>query len=665
MKKYIPKKYFIEIFITTIFLFAIELSFRAVEGFAIFDWATFRIFLSSFFLSVFLVFLTSFAKKEKTRKIWNLIFLFVATVYAWIQAGFGNFLGVYISLGTSNQAGAVVSYIKEFLVSYKVEYYFIFVPFLLYILYSFLPKKKDVFCFDEKVGIKARITSVFILVFIGGLYFSTLYIPFMQNPIQLVENKDVFFSPTNSSVAINQFGTTVYGLLDVKQQFFPVHVIDEKFEKPTDDENNTRVFDDTLWEEVMSKETDPTYKTLDEYFLSRTISQPNEHTGYFEGMNVIVIMMESVNNIILHEEYYPNFAKILKNAWYWENNYSPRNACATGDNEFSGMTSLFALNYACTANVYPNNEYFTSIFNQFKNKGYTATSYHDLDSAYYARDVFHIAMGSERYYDGNSLGISFDSSNYLEWPSDVELMEKASAIFTQNTPFMAWITTVTPHQPYDGSSVYGDKYLSLFEDTDYSVPLKRYMSKLKVTDDALGVLLDELDQKGVLDNTVIVLYGDHYPYGLVDSDVAAAVSYDVNDFYEIERTPFVIYNKNLEPQVFSEKTSYMNILPTLANLFNLDYDPRFYLGEDLFSSDFSNRVVFADGSWEDGVARYDARSSTVTYFGSQEYSTSELQKINREINLKKQMSKLAITSDYFADLEKKINELKETESAYE
>ena len=109
----------------------------------------------------------------------------------------------------------------------------------------------------------------------------------------------------------------------------------------------------------------------------------------------------------------------------------------------------------------------------------------------------------------------------------------------------------------------------------------------------------------------------------------------------------------------------MNILPTLANLFNLDYDPRFYLGEDLFSSDFSNRVVFADGSWEDGVARYDARSSTVTYFGSQEYSTSELQKINREINLKKQMSKLAITSDYFADLEKKINELKETESAYE
>ena len=109
----------------------------------------------------------------------------------------------------------------------------------------------------------------------------------------------------------------------------------------------------------------------------------------------------------------------------------------------------------------------------------------------------------------------------------------------------------------------------------------------------------------------------------------------------------------------------MNILPTLANLFNLDYDPRFYLGEDLFSLDFSNRVVFADGSWEDGIARYDARSSTVTYFGDQKYGTSELQKINRDINLKKQMSKLAITSNYFADLERKLNEEKETESTNE
>ena len=111
--------------------------------------------------------------------------------------------------------------------------------------------------------------------------------------------------------------------------------------------------------------------------------------------------------------------------------------------------------------------------------------------------------------------------------SDVDFIEQASEIFTDEEPFMAWLTTVSAHQPYDSPSVLGEKYFSLFDDTDYPDTLKRYMSKLKVTDDALGRLLDILEEKGILEDTVIVMYGDHYPYGLVDSDVQAAVEYDV------------------------------------------------------------------------------------------------------------------------------------------
>ncbi len=657
MKKYYSRDFLLEIIIFTAFIFGVEVIFRAVECFTIFDWATFRIFLSAFFIATIIEIILSFIKKNKVKKTIRIIVLLLITIYAWVQAGFNNFLGVYISAGTSSQFGAVTSYVKEFLVSYKIEYYFIYMPFILYLIYVL---KNNNFSHQVKYTYQNRLGIFSIMIITTIIYFLTLYIPFMQNPIQMVLNKYLFFSPTNSSVAVNQFGSTVYAFLDIKQLFFPVYFLDSGFEHTESDENDIRVFDDTLWKEVTKEETDPTKKTLDQYFLSRKIAQPNEYTGYFEGKNVIVIMLESVNNIILNSEYYPNFSKILEHSWYWENNYSPRNACATGDNEFSGMTSIYALNTSCTSNVYPNNEYFTSIFNVFKNSQYTVTSYHDLDSTYYARDIFHKAMGSMAYYDGNDLGISFDSSNCLEWPSDVEFVEKASAIFTQNTPFMAWLTTVTPHQPYDGPSTYGDKYLSLFEDTNYSMELKRYMSKLKVTDDALGALINSLEQKGILQDTVIVLYGDHYPYGLVDSDVASVVDYDIHDFYEIERTPFVIYNSELEPVTFSSKTSYINILPTLANLFNLDYDPRFYFGEDLFSPDFSNRVVFADSSWEDNIARYDARSGLVTYLTNQRYTTLEIQKINQEINQKKQMSKLAITSNYFADLESKINAKKNT-----
>lgn len=655
MKKLINKNFWQETIIATIFLFSVEIIFRVISSFSVINWATLRIFFSSFCLALILEIMLSFIKKRYLRERIMGFIIFVVSCYSWAQLGLRNFLGVYISMGTSSQLGAVTSYINEFLASTHFDFYLVFVPFILYFIYLCTLKKWSKV--EGKINWGARISGFIVLVLTSLIYAGTLFIGFMQNPIQSVSNAALIYSPTNSSIAINQFGTTMFGILDFKQLLFPQHIIISNFDKIIEEEDEySRVFDDTLWKEIESEENDPMKKSISQYFLSRSISPVNDYTGYFEEKNLIVIMMESVNNTILNSEYFPNFSRILEHSWYWENNYSPRNSCATGDNEFSGMTSIYALNSSCTANVYQNNTYSTSIFNRFRDAGYKTSSYHNLDSTYYSRDVFHLNMGSENYYDGNRLGIEFDSANYSEWPSDVELMEKASAIFTQDSPFMAWITTVSAHQPYDGPSTLGDKYLSLFDHTNYPLTLKRYLSKTKVTDDALGVLLDLLEAKNILHDTVIVLYGDHYPYGLSDSDVQSVVDYDIGDFNERERVPFAIYNAELESKVFNEKTSYMNILPTLANLFNLDYDPRLYFGEDLFSDNYSNRVIFADSSWEDSVARYNASSGTVTYFGEEKYSNSELQTINNEIYQKKQMSRLAVTSNYFEYLKNKLME---------
>jgi len=653
------KDFWQEVLVGTFFLFGVEVLFRVVSKYAILDYATLRIFCSCFILSLLIEVLFSFIKRKRKREMLFGIVLFIVTAYTWVQIGLRNFLGVYLSVGTSSQFHAVVSYVKEFLLSLKLEFHIVLIPMALYIVYFYIPKKWSKKA-KRTIRWQSRGIGIFASCLIAALYFGTLVWNFMQNPIQMIPNSTLFVSPTNSSIAINQFGTAMFGLLDIKQLIAPKHILTEEFTNNNNKEmdEHDRNFDDSLWQEIIDEEENPVLKKINQYFISRTITPVNDYTGYFKGKNVIVIMLESVNNIILHEEYYPNFAKMLKHSWYWENNYSPRNSCATGDNEFSGMTSIYALNSSCTANTYQDNTYFSAIFNRFKDSGYRVSSYHDLDSTYYAREVFHYNMGSEEYYDGNRLGMVFDSSNFVEYPSDVEFIQKASAIFTQNEPFMAWLTTVTPHQPYDSSSVYGDKYLNLFDDTNYTITLKRYMSKLKVTDDALGALLDELQQKDLLDDTVIVLYGDHYPYGLVDSDVQAVVPYDMNEFYERERVPFLIYQADLEPQVFEEKTTYMNILPTLANLFDLDFDPRFYFGEDLFSDTYSNRIVFADSSWEDSIARYFASNGTVYYFGDKTYTTAELQKINQEIYQKKQMSKLAVSNNYFDYLEHKL-ELKQ------
>lgn len=656
MKKYKNSVLLWESVILTLFFFGIELIFRVVQGFTIFDYATLRIFFSCAFLSILVEFFLSFFKKQKTRMIGQGVFLFVITIYAFVQSGFKNFLGLYVSVGTSGQVSAVKSYVMNFITSIPFASYLLWIPFLIFLIFAFLKKK----------GLKHAgftwmsrfITFLTFLFFFFG-YLFTLILPFMQNKLQLVPNKTLFLVPTNSSIAVNQFGAFMYGLADVRHNILPIDLKTENFGDPIKEENS-REFDDSLWLQIIKEEKNASKNTLNKYFQSRPISLPNDYTGYFEGKNVIVIMMESINNVIENKEYFPNFAKMLEHGWYWENNYSPRNACATGDNEFSGMTSLYPLNTSCTVNITPNNTYFTSIFRQFRTKGYYTSSYHDLDSTYYPREVFHKTMGSEAYYDGKALGLDFDSSNYLEWPSDVEFVEKASSLFLDSTPFLAWMTTVTAHQPYDESSVYGDYYFDLFSDTEYSDTLKRYLSKAKITDDALGVLMDLLEEKGILSDTVIVLYGDHYPYGLSNEDVQMSVDYDIEDFFEIERTPFLIYNSELEPKVYQEKTFYMNLLPTLANLFDLDYDPRFYMGEDLFSPNYSSRVVFQDGSWEDETARYNAIDSSITYFDEEKtYTVEEIQKINREIYNKKAMSKLAIETNYFEYLETKKEELKE------
>jgi hypothetical protein len=102
----------------------------------------------------------------------------------------------------------------------------------------------------------------------------------------------------------------------------------------------------------------------------------------------------------------------------------------------------------------------------------------------------------------------------------------------------------------------------------------------------------------------------------------------------------------------------MNITPTLANLFDLEYDPRLYVGQDIFSKDFEDRVIFANGSWQDENAFYNATTGNITYFASNKsYTAEEIKEINNDIRLRISMSNLAIKTNYFANLEKGLDEL--------
>ena len=652
-------------------IFGGELIFRACAHMPIFSYPTLRILISSIFISGLFAYLLSFTGKIFARIMMGVL-IFLANFYAYLQLGFNNFLGVYMSFGTSSQLGAVVDYIKDFLHSIKFVYYTCYIPFILVLVYLILfekklynPDRKNISKEQKKYKFYMKTLHLVVMsVILVSLYYLTITLKFMQNKLQLTPNKDLLINPSVPSTAIHEFGTTMFAFGDIRVTLFPMdedvtYTYQKKKQNVAVDDDKARIIDDSSWENVIANEKNSTYNTLNNYFISQDITSKNDYTGMFKGKNVIVIMLESISDIMINPDLFPNFYKMYTEGWHWENNYSPRNACATGNNEMSGMLSLYTINNNCTANNYRSNTYFESIFNLFNNAGYRTSSMHDYTEAYYYRSTIHKNMGSNQYYGVKQLGIPYQTE-YVNWASDEDFMNKAVDILTNTDdqrPFMTWLTTVSAHQPYSSSSILGDKYLGQFSNLNYSRELKRYLSKAKVTDDGLGALLKKLEEKGILNDTVIIMYGDHYPYGMRKSTISTILSYDLDD-YEIERVPFVIYTPGMEAKSFKEYTSYINIVPTVANLMDLEYDPRLYMGHDLLDPNYESMVVFADGSWKNEKAYYNASNGRIKNYVDNAYSTEEIKAINSDVSYKMKMSSLAIKNNYFSYLSKALEKYK-------
>ncbi len=659
MKKF-KDNYLLSLIVTTILTFTIEIIFRILNNFSILSYASLRILISCFLLSLVITSIASFCKRWIRNTIIAIYVLFYA-IYTCLQVGFINYLGVYISLNTSSQLGAVTSLIGDFLQSFKIAYLCVFIPFIFLIVYFILTKKLEYK--RQKFNIKNNLIYIVLILISAFIYTYTINVSFMQDKFQIKSNNELFLNPSIPTVAVNQFGTLVFGALDLKTYLYP---IEEELNLIYANSNKENIESDrevpSILDELVKGEDNKKYDTLNKYFASQNITGYNDYTGMFEGKNVIVILMESVNDGIINEKYFPNFMKLYNEGWHFNNNYSPRNSCATGNNEFSAMTSLYSIYNTCTSNTYKKNTYFEAIFNLFNNKGYTTTSMHDYYDWYYARNTIHTNMGSGKYYNANALKIKA-SNTYGEWASDSEFMEKAMDILLSqdmDKPFMTWFTTVTPHTPYTVPSPYGDLYKEIFIKDNYNTAVSRYLSKVKVTDDALGIMLDRLEAAGILDDTLIVLLADHQPYSLGKGNVSTFLDYDLDD-YEIDRTPLVIYNSKMVAKSFDMYTSYINLLPTLANLLNLDYDPRLYMGSDVLDDSYKSLVVFADGSWKNEIAYYNAAKSKIKYYGDETYTDEEIKEINNMVNNKIEISSLAIKNNYFNYLEEKYKEYNKDE----
>ena len=285
-------------------MFSSELIFRAINGFSLFNIAVFRIFCEMNMLASILTFIL-LKLKTKVRIFISLLIVFASNAYAFLQLGFNNFLGVYISFQVSSQLGAVKDYIMDFILSFNLYYFLTLLPFIFLLVMSIKLTKH----LQDGVSRRNRRVATFsILAISSSLFIASIIMPMMQSKDQTITTRELFRTVSNPSLTVEQYGSLGFCILDIKAMVFPVSSSEnyELFSKPKDNETslspNSRIIDDQDWEKIINNEKNTTLNNLNKYFINRDITDKNEYTGLFEGKNLIVIMMESVIDIFINEE---------------------------------------------------------------------------------------------------------------------------------------------------------------------------------------------------------------------------------------------------------------------------------------------------------------------------------------------------------------------------
>lgn len=672
IKKFFKNRVVLNTIILTVFTFLTEMIVRIFTGAPFLDFAVIRIFLSSLIISLIVADLGHFLPKLGQRIV-NIIYILIIGILEFAEFGLSSYIGFFMGIGNAEQGTKISEFIRDFFSSYKLVHWTILIPMVLFIVYYIVfdkkltknTKRNEKMTKIQKAYIE--VVTVVIISLLCGFYYYTVRSKTFQNKLQTESNYSLWLYPVNSNLAVNNYGVAMFIFCDIKSNILGIDadyimrleeqdVVDNKPNNPNVPTDLKRVIDDTAWNTLIANTTDSTYKTLNNYFINRNITQKNDMTGIFKGKNLIIIMMESTNEIsVLNQEYFPTLYKMYHEGISFQNNFSPRNNCSTGNNEFTVLSSLFTINNTCTANAYRSNKYFEGVFNVFNNAGYKTAAFHDYTEKFYLRSKTLPNLGANKYYGVEALGMPY-STDYTE-ADDKDMFMSAQKYYMNEDQFMAYFATVTPHQSYIASQICSDRYYQKYRDLGYSSNLSRYLSKMQVMDEAFEELLRELEESGKLEDTVIAVFGDHYPYGLADSQIneflkannaGYTVSRNSTKNKDVDRTPLFIYNSGMEPIAVQDYTTIIDLLPTLLNMFDLDYDPRLYLGTDVFSESHASRAVFSDGSWADERGYYHAPNSKMNYnAGAKEYTTEEIVYINQEISKRQKMSESAIRSNYF------------------
>ncbi|PRT33993.1 LTA synthase family protein [Bacillus wiedmannii] len=340
-----------------------------------------------------------------------------------------------------------------------------------------------------------------------------------------------------------------------------------------------------------------------ENYVKANQSEPNPNMfGAAKGKNVIVVTLESLQTFLIGasvngQEVTPFLNQFINESYYFDNFFHQTGQGKTSDSEFLIDTSLYPLNRGAVFFTHGNNDY-TATPEILRQQGYFTSVFHANNATFWNRNIMYSALGYDRYY--NELDYKITPETNLNWGlKDIEYFDQSVDILkTVDQPFYARFLTLTNHYPftYDEDTKFIEPYNSgngVFD---------RYIVTARYLDESIKKFIERLKAEGMYDDSIIVLYGDHY--GISEKHNRAMAQFlekdQITEFdtLGLQRTPLYIHMPGqTEGQTISKPTGQIDIKPTILNLLGIDTTNDIRFGHDMFSDEYTGFVVLRDGSF--------------------------------------------------------------------
>ena len=401
---------------------------------------------------------------------------------------------------------------------------------------------------------------------------------------------------------------------------------------------------------LAEEETDTSIANIHSYVASQTPSMENEYTGLFEGKNLILITAEAFTGEVIDPELTPTLYRMATEGIQFTEYYQPAWGAGTTGGEFTNVVGLFPNGGSCMQEA-NQQDLFLTMGNQLQKLGYSSAAYHNNDYTYYARHETHELLGYDTYLGyGNGL----EEGITKQWPeSDEEMFQYTIPQWLDSDePFSLYYMTVSGHSTYYyGSNAMARKHFDKVEDLPYSESVKCYIAANLDLEAGMAYLIEQLEEAGIADDTVIVIAADHYPYGLEYNQLAELFGASPSSRFVRDSNALIIWSGCLEDMdiVVDEPVYSLDILPTLSNLFGVEYDSRLMPGRDVFS-DTAPLVFWPDYSWITDKGVFDSSTWTFTANEGVEVDEDYVDTISAAVRNKITYSRAVQQNNYFNDL---------------